>query len=270
MGTHYGPRLSGNKPFSYPVILFSRGEAGWWLDPSDLSTVWQDVDGTIPGAIGQPVARIDDKSGNENHFIQSVSDRRPILSQDGTGRIYLQGDGVDDLMQSWRNVDPRGSAQSQGFLGIRTDAVKGAIPLAISVAPAGGLDSSPSFPGSWGLRLVNFSTVASFVTQGTTRTAPTVISNVTSNTTYTMTFLTDIVAPSAVARVNGSQTVSSTSTQGTGTFNSYVSGIFGPVGGSALCFPGRIYQAIARFGPPLTGQEVSLVEGYINEKTGAY
>lgn len=269
MGTHYGPRITGNKPFSYPVILFSRGEAGWWLDPSDLSTVWQDVAGTVPGAIGQPVARIDDKSGNENYFIQTVSDRRPILSQDGTGRIYLQGDGVDDVMQTWRSVDPRGSAQSQGFLGIRTDALKGAIPFTTSTSPAGGSDTTPSQPGSWGLRLINFSTTVSFATQGTTRINPTVI-GASSNTTYTMTFLTDIAAPSAVARVNGSQTVSSTSTQGTGTFNSYVSGILGPFGGSPQSFPGRIYQAIVRFGTPLTAQEVSLVEGYVNEKTGAY
>lgn len=43
--------------------LFSAGEPGVWLDPSDLSTLFQDAAGTVPvTAVGQPVGLILDKS----------------------------------------------------------------------------------------------------------------------------------------------------------------------------------------------------------------
>lgn len=46
-----------------PADLFASGEAGVWFDPSDFSTLFQDVAGTIPvTATGQAVALIRDKS----------------------------------------------------------------------------------------------------------------------------------------------------------------------------------------------------------------
>lgn len=61
--------------------LFSNGEQGVWYDPSDFSTLFQDVAGTIPvTAVGQPVGKILDKSGRGNHAYQSTSASRPVLS----------------------------------------------------------------------------------------------------------------------------------------------------------------------------------------------
>lgn len=49
-------------PFS-PASLFASGEQGAWYDPSDLSTMFQDSEGTTPvTAVGQPVGLILDKS----------------------------------------------------------------------------------------------------------------------------------------------------------------------------------------------------------------
>lgn len=46
-----------------PLSLFSSGEQGAWYDPSDLSTMFQDAEGTTPvTAVGQPVGLILDKS----------------------------------------------------------------------------------------------------------------------------------------------------------------------------------------------------------------
>lgn len=72
---------------------------GWW-DPSDLSTMFQDTAGTTPvTADGQPVARINDKSGNGRHFTQSGSAERPTYKTSG-GLHWLDFDGTDDYLTS--------------------------------------------------------------------------------------------------------------------------------------------------------------------------
>ena len=57
------PELSKIEGFS---TLADLGDLELWLDPKDLSTVWQDLAGTVPALVGDPVLRIDDKSGNGN------------------------------------------------------------------------------------------------------------------------------------------------------------------------------------------------------------
>ena len=54
---------------------------GALFDPSDLSTLYQDAAGTIPvTAVGQPVGKMLDKSGNGYHATQSITASRPTLS----------------------------------------------------------------------------------------------------------------------------------------------------------------------------------------------
>lgn len=80
-----------------PKLLFEDGRPGYWGDPSDLSTLFQDTAGTIPvTAAGQSVARMNDKSGRGNHAMQADAARRPTLQQDVAGKYYLSYDGVDD------------------------------------------------------------------------------------------------------------------------------------------------------------------------------
>lgn len=75
-----------------PTDLFKNGEQGVWLDPSDLSTLFQDIEGTKPVTKdGDPVALMRDKSGNGNHATQTVSASRPVYK----GLYY---DGADDFM----------------------------------------------------------------------------------------------------------------------------------------------------------------------------
>ncbi len=66
--------------------LLSSAKALW--EVSDLSTVWQDAAGTIPAGDGDPVGRLDDKSGNGWHFT-STGAARPTLVQDGA-QWYLK------------------------------------------------------------------------------------------------------------------------------------------------------------------------------------
>ncbi|WP_286694081.1 hypothetical protein [Spongiibacter sp. UBA1325] len=70
---------------------------GFWLDPSDPSTVFQDAAGTIPAKPGDPVGLILDKSGNGTHLSHRTATSRPILRQSG-GYTYLESDGVDDVL----------------------------------------------------------------------------------------------------------------------------------------------------------------------------
>lgn len=57
--------IGGKKPsFNLEILkLFANGEQGFWYDPNDLSTMFQDAAGKVPvTAVGQPVGLILDKS----------------------------------------------------------------------------------------------------------------------------------------------------------------------------------------------------------------
>lgn len=68
-----------------PQAIKDTSELKVWLDPSDLSTMFQDSGQTTPVTTdGQPVGLIKDKSGNNYHASQSVNAARPIYRTDGT------------------------------------------------------------------------------------------------------------------------------------------------------------------------------------------
>lgn len=95
-------QASGNAPASPPVFspssLFASGESGVWFDPSDFSTLFQDASGLIPVTdVGQPVGRINDKSGRGNN---AVAASRPILQRDTSGKVYLAFDGVNNSLST--------------------------------------------------------------------------------------------------------------------------------------------------------------------------
>lgn len=96
-----------------PQKLFSGGVQGAFFDPSDLSTMSQLSTDVVPNvAIGDPVGKMLDKSGNGNHWSQGTSAARPTLQQDASGKYYLSRDGVDDLLQT-----------SSGALSVRRSSV---------------------------------------------------------------------------------------------------------------------------------------------------
>lgn len=60
--------------------MFANNEQGFWYDPSDFSTMFQDAAGTTPvTALGQPVGKILDKSGRGNHAYQTTAPSRPTV-----------------------------------------------------------------------------------------------------------------------------------------------------------------------------------------------
>ncbi|MFP0547907.1 hypothetical protein ACLDXX_04770 [Acinetobacter baumannii] len=95
--------INGKEIFSVFVkSLFANGEQGFYYDPNDLSTMFQDAAGAVPvTAVGQPVGLIRDKSGRNNHARQTTSASRPILQKDAiTGAYYLDFDGADDFLSA--------------------------------------------------------------------------------------------------------------------------------------------------------------------------
>lgn len=87
--------IGGNeKPFGDADIqaMFANGKKGFWYDPYDLNTMFQDDTAEIPvAALEQTVGMIMDKSGNNNHATQNTASRKPFVNSSG-----LSFDGVDD------------------------------------------------------------------------------------------------------------------------------------------------------------------------------
>lgn len=98
--------IGGKKPsFNLEILkLFANGEQGFFYDPNDLSTMYQDAAGTITvtGA-GQPVGLIRDKSGRNNRASQTVSASRPIFRQTPTlGNVESVKNGnFDNDITGW-------------------------------------------------------------------------------------------------------------------------------------------------------------------------
>lgn len=99
--------------------LFSNGEQGFFYDPNDLSTMYQDAAGVVPvTGVGQPVGLILDKSGRNNHAFQTTSASRPILRKNAeTGANYLEFDGSDDFLQT-NNIDFTATDKVSLFAGL--------------------------------------------------------------------------------------------------------------------------------------------------------
>lgn len=76
-----------------PLHLFINEEKGFWVDPSDTSTLFQNSDGTIPAVDGDPFGLVLDKSGNNYNLTQTVSASRPKLLNGG-----IVFDKVDDAL----------------------------------------------------------------------------------------------------------------------------------------------------------------------------
>ena len=79
-------------PFT-PFHLFTSGEKGFWADPSDTTTLFQDTDGTITAADGDPIGLVLDKTGNNYNLTQTVSASRSKLLNGG-----IVFDKVDDAL----------------------------------------------------------------------------------------------------------------------------------------------------------------------------
>ncbi len=246
-------------PFD-PASLFAGGEQGFWLDPSDFTTMFQDAAGTTPvTAPGQSVGRILDKSGNDNTFTQGTDVNRPVLQQDGSGNYYLAFDGSISGIASAASVDFSAVDQVTACVGVRklSDAARGML-----------LELANNLSGSFQINAPrNAAADYSFISRGN-MVSDAVATPYASPITNVLTGLGDISADTCIIRMNGAQITSSASDQGSGNYmNATV--YVGRRGGSTLPFNGRLYQMLVR-GALTSGDDLTDLETYVNGKTGAY
>ncbi len=115
------------QPFS-PASFFANGEQGWWYDPSNFATLFQDSAGTTPvTAVEQPVGLQLDLSGRGNHRFQATSANRPVIS----ARVNLF---VGTATLATQSVTTRATAHTLTFTGAGSITLTG---TAIGIYTAG-------------------------------------------------------------------------------------------------------------------------------------
>jgi hypothetical protein len=172
---------------------------------------------------------------------------------------YLAFDGSDDGMATG-NIVP-GTDKAQVFAGVRklSDAAGAILAETSTNATVNNGSIFLAAPNSAGANYGFASRGTAFVIL--------VPSGLAAPITNVITGLRDIAAPSAIARVNGTQVASSTASQGTGNFLTYPLFI-GRRGGASLPFNGRIYGLLVRFGANLSAAQINQTEAFMAAKTG--
>ena len=257
--------IGGQQSFSQLIKkLFANGEQGFFYDPNDLITMFQDAAGTIPvtGA-WQPVGLILDKSGRNNHAYQTVSASRPILQRNATtGAYYLAFDGSDDFLVTG-NIDFTATDKVSLFTGVykAVDSIKIITEFSASVnSNAGSFQLiTVSNPENGYASLSRGTASASSVAKAISSTYPAPDGAVLSAKHNISTDLSSI-SRNGVVSTDGSKD------QGSGNFGNYPLYI-GKRGGTSLAFYGHIYSLIG-VGKLTTDSETAAIEKELAKRTG--
>ena len=237
--------IGGKKPsFNLEILkLFANGEQGFWYDPNDLSTMFQDAAGTVPiTAVGQAVGLIRDKSGRNNHAYQTTSASRPILRKNAvTGANYLEFDGTDDSLQT-SDIDFTATDKVSLFAGVRklSGSVTGSVcelsTIAQPSSPGSFVLFAPSESGGNHYNFRSFGTTGSLV--GTLG-----VQNFPAPHSAVLSAKGGIRNDLCTLTINKQVTVNTGNDQGTGNYGNYPLYI-GRRGGASLPFNGHIYGLI--------------------------
>ena len=247
--------------------LFANGEQGFFYDPNDLSTMYQDANGTVPvTGTGQPVGLIRDKSGNNNHAFQTTSASRPILRKNAvTGANYLEFDGVDDFLVT-NSTDFTSTDKISLFAGVRklSDSLQ-------AIAETGGEDmnragtfyllSGGGFVNSNGYASISFGTEVGEnedkIAYTTTYPAP---------DDAVLSVKHDISNSLSSIRRNSVVGVDGIGDKGTGNFSNHPLHV-GAVSGYDNCFNGHIYGLIG-VGKLVSDNETTAIENELAKQVG--
>lgn len=91
----------GPSPGPSPFTPLSLEGCALWLDASDPATLFDATSGGSPAALDSPVARWEDKSGNDRHFIGATAANRPERKTESeSGVDMLLFDGVENMMEA--------------------------------------------------------------------------------------------------------------------------------------------------------------------------
>lgn len=85
-----------------PTNLFTAGEKGIWYDFSDTSTLFQDTSRTVAvTTAGDPIAAVNDKSGNGLFGLASNDNTRPTYQSDGSMRMETTNSKLDTIQTDY-------------------------------------------------------------------------------------------------------------------------------------------------------------------------
>ena len=238
-----------------PDALFALGETGFWLDPSDAAAVFADMAGTVPALIGDPVARVNDKSGNGNHASQPTVASRPILRAAPSGERYLDFDGVDDFMVV-PSFSP-GTNIAQVFAGARK----------LDDMMAGTILSSGAYDRDGQLRLRYPVTTTLNGVQFSARNPLTDVTGEAHSAPATLVMSTTADGATGVIDLRrNAVTEGSVSGLSTGSFIAW-DVFIGARNGASQFFNGHLYGLILRFGAPLAPATRHAIERHVASKT---
>ncbi len=260
------PKVLGGLNFDQQIQgLFSNGKQGFFYDPNDLSTMYQDAAGTVPvTATGQPVGLIKDKSGRGNHASQTTSTSRPILRKNAiTGAYYLEFDGSDDFLVT-NSIDFTVTDKISLFAGVQKLSDVTQIIAELSI-------DSNSYNGTFYLVAGSDLDVIGYTSRSRGSSAWGA-SKPASSFTYVapdsavLSAKHDISGSLSSIRRNGVVGINDTDDQGTGNYGNYPLCI-GRRGGAILPFYGHIYSLIG-VGRLTTANEIAAIEKELAKRTG--
>lgn len=250
----------GSAPFD-PATLFAAGEKGWWYDPSDLSTLYQDAAGTTPvTGVGQPVGRMNDKSGNGNYLVQLTDANRPILRQDAGGKYYLEGLGGKMSTQTPagadRDVTFGGAAKACWFYAAWVDGASYGFHYGGSSSGRTSLYFNPTHR-----HLVRSDVSETALAAG----------DITYNAGYIISLIADLSLAANTqsafdVRRNGVDRVFTGANLSAGTYQNMKFYLMSTDGGTQA-LNGRFYGMLVR-AAACTAEEIAAVESYLAEKSG--
>jgi hypothetical protein len=248
-----------------PRDLFQAGANGAWYDFSELTTLYQDSAGTIPvTAVGDPVGRVLDRSGEGHHLVQTTSTKRPLLGL-SNGKYYLDFDGVDDALVSVDALDLTATKTMTTGIGMWRDTTTTA-DIALEHG-RGGTDAQ-----AMTITHAASSTNLAAIMRGPTGSPQTTIvdsGRITTEAFFDRSKAT--VATQVIQRMNGNavtNTASSTvvpTTSFFGNYNVYV----GARNQVTNPFDGKIFQIVI-VDSVLSGADLTNLEAWLNARTGAY
>lgn len=245
--------------------LFANGEQGFYYDPSDLSTLYQDAVGTVPvTGVGQPVGLIRDKSGRNNHAYQTTSASRPILRKNAvTGANYLEFDGSDDFLQT-NNIDFTATDKVRLFAGVRklSDAATSMVCELSDSADSNKKAFVLFAPAANGNNHYNF---RSYGTAGSLTGTPNVVDFPAPHSAV-LRAIGEISTKTCELLINGGSKTFTSVSQGAGNYGNYPLYI-GRRGGTSLPFSGHLYSLIG-IGRLTTDSETTAIEKELAKNTG--
>ena len=253
--------------FTPTATLFAAAEKGAWFDAGDLTTLFQDVAGTIPvTAVGQFVGKWLDKSGNAKHAVAAANNTtRPKYQIDDEGNPNVTFTKSPATQLFTPSIDFTGTAQMTVCVGAHVTDQSSAgvvVELGADVNSVNGsfLIGAPSSTADHSVYLRGTSTIIAKV--GNVVDGDDIITGLFDISQATKEL--ELIPRLNYVQLSGSQITWTGSNAGTGNFGNLPL-FLGSRSGLGTPYGGKIYQLIVR-GVLSTATQVYQIETFTDSK----